>query len=376
MDELKSPVPETAARSQNPPRQQSQPLEEGAPKRRRGLTIFLTIFLTLLVAAGAAAGYAYYLNLPAGTSAAGVPFTVKRGESLDAVAGRLAADRLIRSPLLFKVIGFLSGTSGDIQAGHYLLRPNMSSAAIYRALLSGKQILVRVTIPEGFTMRQIAHRLDAEGIVSADDFLAAATDPTLLASFDIPGESAEGYLFPDTYLFPRDYPADEVVRHLVQNFFSRLKSINPDFSSLSPKELFRKVTLASIVEREYVSPDEAPLIASVFVNRLNAGMRLESCATVVYVMTEQDGLPHPERLYYRDLDRPSPYNTYLHRGLPPGPISNPGTTALKAAFFPAKTDYWYFVLQSDGATHHHFSRTLTDHNRAAVFYLKTLSTGN
>ncbi len=378
MEESRTPVSDTATNTSTAPT--SPPPEEsgraGRRPARRAVSAFLAVLLILLIALAAIGAYAYYLNLPAGDSSSGVDFAVNRGDSLDAVATRLAGDGLIRSPLLMKLIGLISGTSGEIQAGHYLLRSDMTSAAVYRSLVEGKQILLRVTIPEGFTMRQIAGRFDSEGIVSKEDFLAAATDSTLLRNLGIPGKSAEGYLFPDTYLFPRDYPAKEVVSHLVSNFFSHLKQIDPGYDSLSPPQLFDKVTLASIVEREYVSSDEAPLIASVFYNRLRAGMRLESCATVVYVMTEQERLPHPERLYYRDLDRPSPYNTYLHRGLPPGPISNPGVTALKAALFPAKTDYWYFVLKSDGATHHHFSKTLTDHNQAAVFYLKTLSSGN
>lgn len=376
MEESRTPVSETTTNTVPATPLSDESGRAGKTPARKAFSALLVVLLILLIGIGAVAAYAYYLNLPAGSSGSGVSFTVNRGESLDAVARKLARDGLIRSPLLLKMIGLVSGTSGEIQAGHYLLRPSMTSAEVYRSLVEGKQILLRVTIPEGFTMRQAAGRFDSEGIVSKEDFLAAATDPAFLKSLGVSGKSAEGFLFPDTYLFPRDYPAKEVVSHLISNFFSHLKQIDPKYDSLSPEQLFEKVTLASIVEREYVSPDEAPLIASVFYNRLKAGMRLESCATVVYVMTEQDGLPHPERLYYRDLDRPSPYNTYLHRGLPPGPISNPGVTALKAAFFPARSDYWYFVLRSDGATHHHFSRTLTDHNQAAVFYLKTLSSGN
>ncbi len=382
MEESKAFVSDTVTKTVPP-----QPLPEeteGAGHRpsHKGRKIFLAFVLAILLAAGGAGAYAYYLNLPADRTPTGggvtpdVSFTVNRGESLDAVAMRLSKAGLIRSALLMKLIGLVSRTSGEIQAGHYLLNPGMSSAAIYRSLIDGQQILFKITIPEGFTMRQIADRLDSEGIVAKEDFLAKASDRALLASLGIPGKSAEGYLFPDTYLFPKDYPAKEVVTHLVENFFSRLKAIDPGFESMSPEQIFEKVTLGSIVEREYVSADEAPLIASVFNNRLAAGMRLESCATVVYVMTEQEGLPHPDRLFYHDLNRPSPYNTYLHKGLPPGPISNPGLTALNAAFFPAKSKYWYFVLRSDGATHHHFSTTLSDHNQAAVFYLKSLSNGN
>jgi UPF0755 protein len=335
--------------------------------------VALFVFLLVVLGLFGTIGYAYYLNQPVAESTKDLPFVVTKGESLDVVAARLKKSGLIQSSLIMKVLGRFSGTSGAVKAGHYALSPSMTTSAILQTLVQGKQMLLRITIPEGFTLNQIAERMQKAGITTKSDFLAAATDPAILSRYSIPAKSAQGYLFPDTYLFPKDYPAGEVVNHLIETFFSRVRSVYPDAAKLSPKELFQKVTLASIVEREYVSPDEAPLIASVFYNRLKANMRLESCATVVYVMTAQDGLPHPDRLYYRDLDRASPYNTYLHRGLPPGPISNPGLTALKAAFNPAHTDYWYFVLKSEGATHHHFSKTLSDHDRAAVYYLKSLN---
>ncbi|HUX49794.1 MAG TPA: endolytic transglycosylase MltG [Spirochaetia bacterium] len=356
---------------------QQQPTPDSATpekvRRRRPRAVITAITAIILIAAAGAAAAAY-LNSPARSSATEVPFVVKKGETLDSIANRLADQHLIRSSLFLRLLGKFSGTGTDIQAGHYALKASMTTNAIQQTFVSGRQMLFRVTIPEGYTISQIADRLQNAGITTIADFTKAAKNPSILARFHIPAQDAQGFLFPDTYLFPKDYPANEVVGTMIENFFTRLKTVYPDYAQLTPKELLAKLTLASIVEREYVSPDEAPLIASVFYNRLRAHMRLESCATVVYVMTEQDGLPHPDRVYYKDLERPSPYNTYLHAGLPPGPISNPGITSLNAAFHPAKSDYWYFVLQSAGATHHRFSKSLAEHDRAAVYYLKTLDT--
>jgi UPF0755 protein len=157
----------------------------------------------------------------------------------------------------------------------------------------------------------------------------------------------------------------------VTRFFEVVQSIKPGYRSMSWDQLYDTVILASIVEREYRSAGEAPKIASVFYNRLEERMRLESCATVVYVMTEELGMDHPNRLFHRDLHRASPYNTYRNFGLPPGPISNPGRVSLAAAFHPADTDYRFFVLRGAGAREHHFSHTLSEHNEAALLYLKT-----
>lgn len=357
------------------PSDSREPTEKRQKTRRPGRAVLL-VLLFLLLAGGALIAAAYYLispvQSPESAQSSAVSFSVEKGESVDSIASRLAADHLIRAAFALKLVTKLERTGGEFQAGHYRISPTLSTVRIHDILVSGAQVLARVTVPEGFTLRQVADRVQAAGITTAAQFTAAATDPSLLAKYGITGLSAEGFLFPDTYLFSEGYPAEQVVSYMIETFFRKLSSIYPDYKSLTEDQLRSKVILASIVEREYVSADEAPLIASVFYNRLDRNIRLESCATVAYVMTEQDGLPHPDRIFDRDLQRPSPYNTYLHRGLPPGAISNPGVTALKAAFFPAQTDYLYFVLKAAGATHHNFSRTLAEHDQQAVYYLKTL----
>jgi UPF0755 protein len=231
-------------------------------------------------------------------------------------------------------------------------------------------MLVRVTIPEEVTLKKTARILEDSGICGAEEFLAASASPEILESFNIPGPTMEGYLFPDTYFFPLAYPAAKVISAMAENFFRRLADIAPEASYMGAAELNDRVILASIVEREYRIRDEAALMAGVFYNRLDMRMALQSCATVEYIITEIQGRPHPEVIYNRDLEIRDPYNTYQQRGLPPGPISAPGETALRAAFEPRSSDYLYFRLIDDNAGQHYFSRTLDDHIRAGTLYLK------
>jgi UPF0755 protein len=257
-----------------------------------------------------------------------------------------------------------------IKSGTYLLEVPATQMAIHRLLVSGKQLLRRVTIPEGVTLQKTAKILEDAGICAAGDFLAAAADPAIRERYRVPGLTMEGYLFPDTYLFPAAYPAAQAVRAMADTFFERLGAIAAGAEHLSPEELNRRVIVASIVEREYRVNEEAPLMAGVFYNRLDIGMALQSCATVEYVITEIQGRPHPEVLYTRDTEIRNPYNTYIRPGLPPGPISAPGTVALAAAFNPAPSDFLYFRLTDAAAGRHYFSKTLDDHIRAGRLYVK------
>ena len=334
--------------------------------------IALGIAIACVVFGAGAALAASYLSGPPeepGTGAA-VTFTVHPGEPFGEVAARLEDRRLVRSELALRILAHLQGADSRIRAGHYSLSPSLRAREVLALLLEGRQEEITVTVPEGWTVRRIAERLDERGVTTASAFAAAVADPALIAEFGIRAESMEGYLFPDTYRFPRDYPADRVVRSMVGNFFRRLAAVRPDFESIDPAELHDTIILASIVEREYQRPEEAGLIASVFVNRLAANARLQSCATVAYVLTEVEGREHPRVITHEELEVDSPFNTYKRRRLPPGPISNPGTVALQAAFFPAKSDYWYFVLKDPDTGEHHFSRELDEHNDAKYFYLK------
>ena len=293
---------------------------------------------------------------------------VRNGETALSVGNRLEQAGIIRSRLLWQLLFRMDGE--HVKTGTYSIALPSSLTAIRSILVEGRQLLIRVTIPEGFTISQIAGIMENEGICSRDDFIAAASSTSLLIMFNIPGTTMEGYLFPDTYLFPLAYPARMVVETMAINFFRRLTNIAPGYHNLSPRELNNMVILASIVEREYRAPDEAALMAGVFQNRLNIGMMLQSCATVVYVLTEIMGRPHPERLFNRDLEVRDPYNTYMYTGLPPGPISAPGETALRGVFEPASSNYLYFRLIDPASGRHYFSHTFDEHIRAGDLLVK------
>jgi UPF0755 protein len=296
---------------------------------------------------------------------------VRSGETAFSVGNRLEEAGIIRSRYFWY---FLSRfTKEYIKSGAYRIELPASQLRLHSLLVSGDQVLVRITVPEGVTLKKTARILEEAGVCGADAFLSAAASQEILERYGIPGETMEGYLFPDTYFFPYSFPAEKVVATMADTFFSRLAEIAPESLAMDNRGLFNRVIVASIVEREYRVEEEAPLMAGVFYNRLNIGMALQSCATVEYVITEIQGRPHPEVLYNRDIEIRDPYNTYLYPGLPPGPISAPGKTALDAAFNPASVAYLYFRLTDPGAGRHYFSRTLDDHIRAGALYVKKSS---
>ncbi|MDR1212385.1 MAG: endolytic transglycosylase MltG [Spirochaetaceae bacterium] len=361
---------------------------EGAPLgfAFRSLAGFLAVLTgTVLCAAVLGLGVFMYLNLPpkeAPVIPAGVEtlafgddgaliFDVRNGESAASVGRRLEEAGLIKSALLWSLL-FRAG-SETVKAGVYSLALPLSQLEIRSILVSGRQLLVRVTFPEGGTLKKSAGILEEAGICPAGEFLAAAGNAALRESYGVGGETMEGYLYPDTYLFPRAYPAGQVVKTMADTFFKRLAAIDARILGLSREELNRTVIVASIVEREYRVAAEAPLMAGVFYNRLRIGMALQSCATVEYVITEIQDRPHPDVLYNRDIELRDPYNTYIRPGLPPGPISAPGETALRAALYPESSNYLYFRLIDPGAGRHYFSQTLDDHIKAGVLYVKRSS---
>ncbi len=335
-------------------------------------TILLSAGIPLGVIAAAGITLAV-LNSAPHRAASGDPlFSIQRGESLGEVAHRLKEEGFIRSAALLDVIARLKGTQGDIKAGYYRVPEGATTLAVHRLLTVGAQKLAKVTIPEGWTARKIANHLEALGICPAADFLAAVKSPALLAKFGIPGPTMEGHLFPDTYFVPQPFSGEAMAELMATTFFDTLSSIEPGWKAIPAPEFNSKVIMASIVEREYRADDEAPLIASVFYNRLKRNIGLESCATLEYIITEIQNKAHPEYITLDDEKINSPYNTYKWAGLPPGPISNPGKIALEAAFHPAATGYLYFVLKDAQAGRHFFSRNLNEHNQAKYLYLKKL----
>lgn len=341
-------------------------------RRAAGLGAILGTMAGLVILAAIACTIALFVvSEPArGIPERGIYAVVREGAGAGTVGRDLEQQGVIRSAVAFRLLARIRGDETSLKSGTYLIKADMGTWQVLDAVVSGKQALVRVTIPEGYTLSQTASVLEKYGICKASEFRAAATDARVLESLAIKAPSLEGYLFPDTYYFPPQFGPEDAARMMVEAFRAKLEASIPESGLLSSDELQEKVILASIIEREYRVPAEAPLMASVFYNRLRIGMALQSCATVVYVITEKQGKPHPEVIYDRDLAIPDAYNTYSHRGLPPGPICSPGLTALGAAFHPAATKYLYFRLIDADAGAHHFSETLEEHNEATALVVK------
>lgn len=292
---------------------------------------------------------------------------VPSGMGTRTIGEKLEEQQIIRSQLAFYILARIENIG--VKAGYYTVNSSMDLEEIFEILQSGLQANLVVSIPEGLTLSKIGIMLEESGVVSSQDFVAAAKNPQLLAEYEIPAASFEGYLFPDTYYFTPGMTGEAVVRMLVDTFSKKIASIE-GIENLSSQELFDLVRLASIVEREYQVKDEAPLIASVFKNRLDKNIGLYSCATVVYIITEIEGRPHPEIVTLNDTKIDNPYNTYRWAGLPPGPISNPGLIALSAAANPPKTSYLYFRVTGAGDGSHYFSEDFQEHIEVGQLYTK------
>ena len=309
----------------------------------------------------------YYFNLPVNPGRGSAVFTVKKGETVRSVSNNLKAEGFIRSDLFFISLIRLSKKARTVKAGEYDLDFDMKNSDILEVLSKGVVVTVKFTIPEGYNIKQIAQYLDSKGIVSSESFLEACSDKTLLGKYSIPFETAEGFLFPDTYIIAKGLGGSQIAEIMIKKFFENLHNI--PYVDYTRDELIKTVIIASIVEKEAQLAEERAIIAAVFYNRLNKGKRLESCATVQYVLGKTK-----ERLLYSDLKTESPYNTYLHSGLPPGPISNPGVDSLKAAVRPAEVDYLFFVSKKDGS--HYFSSSYNEHLEAIKKYSGSKQVGH
>jgi len=322
----------------------------------------LTVAFTILVVA--ALQLLLFLSLPASKESPEREISIPRGATFREVVEILTSRGLLRHPLAFSLYGEVTDKDQKVKAGRYKLTPSLSPLEIMDRLVRGEVMLKKVTIPEGLTFTEIARILKHQGVIaSVGDFTALCQDHAFIQSLGIEASSLEGYLFPDTYFFSEGLKPQEVIHAMVDNFRRVWK---PTFSQRA-RELgldnYQVLILASIVEKETAVPEERPLIAAVFYNRLKRGMPLCSDPTVIYGLKTFNG-----NLTKEDLRRPTPYNTYLFRGLPPTPICNPGRESILAALYPAQVDYLYFVSRNNGT--HHFSRTISEHNRAVWRYQK------
>lgn len=321
---------------------------------------FLVSLLLFLIVLLLFVGAWLFLVIPAEEEGMEQVVLVQEGLSLNEVANELEKRNIIVNKTLFGLWGKTMGFSRRIKAGEYRLGPNMPPIRILETLTSGAVITYPVTFPEGYTIEQIADVLDRNGLVEKEEFVSLAHDPAVLKKYNITGPSLEGYLYPDTYHLARGISSSAVVDAMV-NRFRQLTGPLEKRAEAVGMTMEDVIILASIVEKETGLAEERPMIASVFLNRLKQGMRLESDPTVIYGIKDFNG-----NLTRKDLREPTLYNTYLIRGIPIGPIANPGFEAIKAVLFPEETDYLYFVSRNDGS--HHFSKTLSEHNEAVRLY--------
>ncbi len=278
------------------------------------------------------------------------------------VAGTLADAGIIRSRVAFVALAVFRGTARTLKAGEYEIPQGATLLATLQLLEAGKVKPHLIVLPEGFTIRELARQLETEGMAPAAEVLRVAGSPIFAQSLGIDTDSLEGYLFPDTYRVTKGMRVEEILGRMVQRF--REKIATPDVLERAGARgltLHELITLASIIEKEAVVADERPIIAGVFWNRLRRDMPLQADPTVAYAVGKDGHVPTRD-----DLLMDHPFNTYRRRGLPPGPIANPGRASVQAALSPAPVPYLYFVAIDD--RRHHFSSTLDEHNQAVARY--------
>ncbi len=283
--------------------------------------------------------------------------TIPPGASFKAASDSLARAGLIRAPRVFRAYAKLRGRDRDIKAGTYFFRHGASWESLMDALAEGHGAEQRLTIPEGYEIREIAPLLARALGTPIESVYAATQDTVLLRRVDAPTETLEGYLFPDTYRFPYGTSARDAVGEMVRRFQAVWQRSWDERLQALAMNRHDIVTLASIIEKEARIAEERPVISAVYHNRLRAGMPLQADPTVQYALGA-----HRERVLYRDLAVESRYNTYKHAGLPPGPIASPGRASIEAALYPANVPYLFFVAHPDG--HHEFRVTFEEHTRA------------
>jgi UPF0755 protein len=339
------------------------------------LKYLLAILLILALVAGAAAAWLWYgITKPyQGFAKEGVFVDVPHGASRRYVAYLLQKNGVVRSSLGFEIYA-RRHPKRTLQAGEYFFDHAMTGREVFWKMANGEVYQQPFTVREGETMFDIARELEAAKFMPAGDFLYAAGDPTLIRDFAPGAQTLEGFLFPATYELPRHPAASELTAEMVHKFKEQWKQITSSPAAGHNVEgdrqaVTRIVTLASLVERETPKPEERPLVAGVFENRIRKNMRLQCDPTVIYGM-ERLG-QYNGTLTGKDLSFDSLYNTYEHGGLPPGPIGNPGEASLRAALHPAETGYLYFVANTQGG--HFFSATLADHNKNVVKYRRLLA---
>lgn len=321
---------------------------------RKSLKILLTCLGVAILGAGVLAGALRFYFWTGSRAAQEHTVEIPAKSGTVAIGLKLQAAGVIRNAGVFRYYALATGQARHLKAGEYAFAAQVTLPEVVRQLAAGEIIHHTFLVPEGYTARQIAEKLEAEGLAKGADFLTAVNAIKNARDWGVPAPTLEGYLFPDTYELIKGMNAAQIAHEMVKRFKVKTSGLFLPNAPLKPLAL---VTLASIIEREVKAPQERARVASVFYNRLAKHMRLESCATVLYGLGRVGGA-----LSLDDLQNPSPYNTYRHAGLPPAPISNPGLSSLQAAAHPETTEYLFFVVAGDGT--HIFSKDFESHKKA------------
>ncbi|MEP6716979.1 MAG: endolytic transglycosylase MltG [Terriglobia bacterium] len=320
--------------------------------------LFRMFFWCLLLAV-VAGGYVYYrLSEPYAGFSESVFVDFAHGTGTSEIADILAQKGVVEQRWMFLAARLFRG--GILQAGEYKFDKPATPLEVYSKIARGDIFYLELLLPEGFNMFDMAPAVAKLGTIKAADFLAAARKPGLIRDLDPRAASLEGYLFPSKYRIYRRTTAEQLCRLMTDEFRRQWKNLN------THEDVHDIVTLASLVEREARLPEDRPNVASVFANRLRLGVKLDCDPTTVYAALLENR--YRGAIHRSDLDNPSPWNTYRHAGLPPGPIANPGLSSIKAALRPAETNYLYFVAKADGSGGHTFSETLAQHEAAVASY--------
>ena len=321
---------------------------------------FLTLLLIAALAAGGWLAWAWYSPV---TPATQTFVLLHPGYSTRHIAAELKAAGVIRSTTAF-IVWHRLNHKHSLKAGEYLFDKTATSFEIHERLVRGDVYVHTLVIPEGFNLFEVAQAIQAAGLGSSQDFVRVAESQSgLIADLAPEAKSLEGYLFPNTYEFTRTQTMEEMAAAMVKEFRQVAREIG------LTADVQKTVTLASIVEKETAALDERPIVAGVYANRLAKNIPLQADPSVIYAELLQGA--YSGALHHQDMQFRSAYNTYVHAGLPPGPIGNPGKISLEAAMHPADTPYLYFV--SDGNSHHRFARSLDEHNRNVAAYRKAVA---
>jgi UPF0755 protein len=330
----------------------------------RAIKIALVVVVVIPLLLSAWFSFEFYLAPK--TSPQEIFFVVEKGQGVHDIAQNLKENGIIKSRQAFRLGYNIYYSSKSLKAGEYMFNLPMSPKDILKMLTDGKVYLHSLTIPEGLTRKEIARHLDSLDFTDEREFLAASSKTKIISSLDKEAKNLEGYLFPETYHFPKGISAEKIISTLVSQFkdvFSEEWKKRAREMEMTPREV---VILASLIEKETFLSEEKKVVSAVFHNRLRIRMKLDCDPTIIYALKEEGSFRG--RLLKRHLKLESPYNTYRNRGLPPGPICSPGRGSLEAALYPVQEKYLYFVAKKDGS--HHFSSNFRDHQNAVRRYRK------